>query len=500
MNAYKTVEKFLRRVSRLQHLNAMAGWDQAVMMPPGGAEARGAAMSELAVVVVETMHSPQLADALKAAEDEAHMLDEWQKANLREAKAFHARFTAVDPKLVEELTSTALSTEVAWRELRHQNNWKDFAPRLKKLLSLVREESRQRSMATGLPPYEALMSLYEPGLRLETVEKVFGELGRVLPGVLNEILEVQPRRNSVELGRKVPVERQRGMMKQFMDWIGFSFHHGRLDESHHPFCGGVPQDVRLTTRYSEEDFLSGLMGVMHETGHARYEQGLPSQWADQPVGTARGMAMHESQSLFVEMQIGRSREFFNYATPILKENLADSNDPKDFWTARNLFHLGSKVAPGLIRVDADEVTYPAHIILRFEIEKALIEGQMEVEDLPEIWDQKMRLLLGVSTLGDDRNGCMQDVHWPSGAFGYFPSYTLGALVAAQLFAELEKEQPAVRENIAKGEIAPVMAWLKTNVWENASKYPTEELLKKVTGQGFTCAPFISHVRDRYLRD
>ncbi len=500
MTAYQTVEKYLRRVSRLQHLNAMAGWDQAVMMPSGGAEARGAAMSELAVVVVETMHSKELADALKLAETEVAQLNDWQKANLREATAFHARYTAVDAKLVEELTVTSLATEVAWREMRKNNNWKEFLPKFKKLVGLVREESRQRSIATGLPPYEALMSLYEPMLKLETVEKVFADLRKVLPGLLQEIIEVQPRRKVIELGRKVPAERQRAMMKHFMEWIGFDFHHGRLDESHHPFCGGVPQDVRMTTRYSEDDFLSGLMGVMHETGHARYEQGLPSQWNDQPVGFARGMAMHESQSLFVEMQVGRSREFYQYAAPILAKNLAMPEDAESFWEAKNLFHLGAQVKPGFIRVDADEVTYPAHIILRFEIEKALIEGQMEVEDLPAVWDEKMKSYLGLSTLGNDKDGCMQDVHWPSGAFGYFPSYTLGALVAAQLFAELKKEQPQVRQNIANGEIAPVMTWLKKNVWENASKYPTEELLKKVTGQSFSVDPFIAHLKDRYLRD
>jgi carboxypeptidase Taq len=500
MSAYATVEKYFRRISRLQHLNSLAQWDQAVMMPGGGAGVRGAAMAELAVVLVETMRSSELADALNAAEGELGRLGEWEKANLREARIVHQRMTAVDPKLVEELTEASLATEVMWRSLRKANDWKGFVPQFKKLVGLVREHSRQLSVATGLPPYEALVNMYEPLLRVKTIEKLFGELRKTLPPLLAEVLEKQKRRKPIELGRKVPAARQKPMMDHFMKWIGFDFNHGRLDESHHPFCGGVPRDVRLTTRYSEEDFLAGFMGVLHETGHARYEQNLPAKWLEQPVGMARGMAMHESQSLFVEMQIARSRDFYEWAAPLLEENLGQSGDPAGFWRPENLFAHAAMVEPGFIRVDADEVTYPAHVILRFEVERALIEGTMNVEDLPAVWDQKMREFLGLSTLGNDANGCMQDVHWPSGAFGYFPSYTMGAMIAAQLFAALEKQLPGVRGGIGKGDVAPVMDWLKRNVWEQGSLLSTEDLLVKVTGAPLTVEPFVGHLKRRYLAD
>lgn len=500
MTAYQTVEKHFRRMSRLQHLSALGGWDQAVMMPMGGAESRGNALAELAVVVAETMRSPELGVAFPQARSELHQLNDWQQANLREAGALHARWTAVDPQLLEQITATALATEHEWRQLCPANKWVEFVPRLKQLVNLVREESRQRAKATGLPPYEALMGLYEPGLQVSTVERVFSELRQTLPNLTQEALELQKRRQVVELGRTVPVARQRPLMKHFMDWIGFDFTHGRLDEAPHPFCGGVPRDVRLTTRYSEEDFFDGLMGVLHETGHACYEQGLPATWLEQPVGAPRGMAIHESQSLFFEMQIGRSREFFEFATPLLREHLAEPGDPDGFWTAKNLYWMGSRVQPGFIRVSADEVTYPAHIILRFELERALIEGQIEVEDLAPLWDEKMKTYLGLSTLGNDTNGCMQDVHWPSGAFGYFPSYTLGALIAAQLLQAVSKEIPDLKTQVAGGNLAAVRAWLEKNIWARGSQLSTEELLVAATGQPLRVEPFLTHLKQRYLRD
>jgi carboxypeptidase Taq len=498
MSPYQQVERVFARNFRLSHLGAIAGWDQAVMMPTGGNEARSQALGELALLQVETIRSPELAEALTKAGANLGQLDDWQRANLREALAAQKRATAVDPEIIERRTATALRCEHLWRELRPKNNWSEFVPHLESLLELVREEGRQRAAASGFPAYEALMDLYEPGLKIFTVEKVFAELRSTLPELTREIIERQKSRQVVQLGRKVPVAKQRAMMKEFMLWVGFDFKHGRLDESHHPFCGGVPEDVRLTTRYSEEDFLSGLLGVLHETGHARYEQGLPREWIAQPVGQARGMALHESQSLFVEMQIGRSLEFWQFAAPILEKHLSEPNDPKGFWEPHNLFLVASKVEPGFIRVDADEVTYPSHIILRFEIERALIEGSLNIRDVPEVWNEKMTKLLGLSTLGNDRNGCMQDVHWPSGGFGYFPSYTLGALIAAQLFWAAEKQMPGVRSQISNGDTERLNQWLKTNIWHQGSRFETEELLARATGQGLTVTPFIEHLRRRYL--
>jgi carboxypeptidase Taq len=276
--------------------------------------------------------------------------------------------------------------------------------------------------------------------------------------------------------------------------VGFDFEHGRLDVSAHPFCGGVPDDVRITTRYNEDDFTIALMGVLHETGHAMYERGLPKDWRLQPVGEARGMAMHESQSLMVEMQACRSREFVTYLTPLARETFGGSGPA---WEAENLLRHYNEVKPDFIRVDADEVTYPAHVILRYRLEKALIAGEMELEALPSEWNRGLQDLLGI-TPPEDRLGCLQDIHWYDGAWGYFPTYTLGAMTAAQLFAAAKAAHPEIPAQLGQGNFAPLMAWLAENVHAQASSAGFEEILEKATGKPLDPAVFKAHLKARYL--
>ena len=244
-----------------------------------------------------------------------------------------------------------------------------------------------------------------------------------------------------------------------MERLGFDFHHGRLDVSLHPFCGGTPDDVRITTRYDEADFRSALMGVMHETGHALYERGLPAAWRGLPVGDARGMMLHESQSLLIEMQVCRSRAFLAFAAPLLREAFGGDGPA---WRADNLYRYYTRVEPGFIRVEADEVTYPAHVILRYDLERAMIAGDLDPADLPGAWNDGMRKLLGI-TPPNDRLGCLQDIHWYDGAWGYFPTYTLGAMAAAQIFQAAVAAEPAIPDGIARGEFAPLVGWLRANV-------------------------------------
>jgi carboxypeptidase Taq len=281
-----------------------------------------------------------------------------------------------------------------------------------------------------------------------------------------------------------------------MEAMGFDFDHGRLDISHHPFCGGVPSDVRMTTRYTISEFVSSLMGILHETGHGLYEQGLPKEWGHWPVGKARGMAIHESQSLFVEKQIARSAEFWAWAIPIIQEHLGKDALP-GFDMEDVLAHV-HRIEPGLIRVDADEATYPLHVILRFELEQQLIAGKLAPKDVPEAWDARMREYLRLSTIDDPANGPMQDVHWPSGAFGYFPSYTLGALIAAQLWAALERDIPDAREHMRHGRFVPLNDWRRAHIWSQGSRWSTPELLKRATGEPLTARHFMDHLNRRYL--
>jgi carboxypeptidase Taq len=279
-----------------------------------------------------------------------------------------------------------------------------------------------------------------------------------------------------------------------MAMLGFDFEAGRLDVSTHPFCGGVPEDVRMTTRFSEDDFLGSLMGTVHETGHGRYEQNLPRDWLGQPVAEARSMALHESQSLAFEMQLGSHAGFVQQLAPLV----AQAFGPQPAFEPHNLHRLLTRVKPGLIRVDADEVTYPAHVILRYEIERPLIEGEIEAEDLPALWDAKMMELLGIDTRGNFKDGPLQDVHWPEGLFGYFPCYSLGAMYAAQWFAAMRRAMPDLDQRIGAGDLAPLFDWLRLNVWSQASRWTTDELAVRASGEVLNPAWFKAHLEARYL--
>jgi carboxypeptidase Taq len=279
-----------------------------------------------------------------------------------------------------------------------------------------------------------------------------------------------------------------------MQRIGFDFAHGRLDESAHPFCGGTPDDVRLTTRYDEADFSKALMGTLHETGHALYKRGLPAEWRRQPVGAARGMALHESQSLFLEMQVCRSRAFAGFAALLLREIFGGEGEA---WQAETFYRRQVRVIPGPIRVDADEVTYPAHVILRYRLERAMIAGDLAPRDLPGPWAEGLRELIGIVPRSD-REGVLQDIHWYDGNWGYFPTYTLGALIAAQLFAAARHALPDLPEQIGRGEFAPLFDWLRVQVHGKGSLLSSAELVTEASGTPLGTAAFERHLRQRYL--
>jgi carboxypeptidase Taq len=287
---------------------------------------------------------------------------------------------------------------------------------------------------------------------------------------------------------------QMALGRSLMAQMGFDFERGRLDESAHPFCGGVPDDIRLTARYETADVTSGLMAILHETGHALYSAGLPRAWRHQPVGEARGMAVHESQSLLIEMQVCRSPAFLGYLAPLLAATFG-RDDPA--MSAENLYRRAIHVERGYIRVDADEVTYPLHVILRYRLEKAMLDGDLEVADLPGAWNEGMRELLGL-TPPDDRLGCLQDIHWSVGAIGYFPCYTLGAIMAAQLFEAARAAEPDIGVSLERGDFSRLLGWLRANVHEQGSLLDMPELLTQATGRPLELQPFLDHLRIRYL--
>ena len=498
MSAYQNLEKHFNNIANFEHASGILNWDNAAMMPSGSADVRASAMAALSVHIHALSIDSRIPDWVDEAKNES--LDEWQQANVREIERGFTMNAAMPADLVEALSTAASQGEQAWRSMREENNWQDFKPYLNEIFKLSREQGQALGDALALSPYDALISIYQPGIETKDIDPIFSELKAFLPDVIEAAVE---RRNaagqSITVPKAISVDKQRALGLATMESLGFDFNRGRLDVSHHPFCGGAAGDVRLTTRYDEDSFLDSLQGVIHETGHALYEQNRPLDYLGQPVSEAMGMAIHESQSLFMEMQLGRGREFIDYMAPLIRQHLAPNataGDPQ--WSSDTLYAISTHVQPGLIRVHADECTYPAHVILRYEMEQQLISGNMIVADIPEAWDASMQALLGLSTAGDYKDGCMQDVHWPSAGVGYFPTYTLGAIAAAQLKAALHRAVPDIDAQIRKGDLTATMAWLKDNIWSQGSLYGMQELMSRATGKTLDVSDFKRHLNARYL--
>lgn len=496
--AYTALTEVFARLHRYAHLAAIVGWDQQTMMPERGNEARSAALAELDVLMHRTGTDPALRGWLEQAEQED--LSPFERASLREMRRAWQGSNCLPETLVEAQALAGMRCEHAWRQQRPANDWQGFLGNFREVVRLAREEARLRAEVTGGTPYDALMDKFEPGMRSAEIERIFSQVKTWLPGLIAQVRERQAREQTqapvLQPQGPFPVDAQRALGLEVMRRIGFDFEAGRLDVSAHPFSGGVPEDVRITTRYSEADFTQSLMGIIHETGHARYEQNLPREWVHLPVGAARSMGIHESQSLSFEMQLGRHPGFLHSIAPLVRERLGRDGDPA--FDAENLARFYRRVEPGYIRTDADELCYPAHVILRFEIERALVNGEIEAEDIPALWDEKMMAYLGVDTRGNYRNGCLQDVHWTDGSFGYFPSYTLGAMYAAQYFATMRRAHPTLDAEIAAGEFGTLFDWLKTHIWSQASLWETDELVRRATGETLNPAHFRAHLEARYL--
>lgn len=490
--AYAELARGQTRLHRLTHLEKLADWDRNTMMPPGGNEARAAAAAELEGVIHRLRTDPKQRDLLGAAESEP--LDDIERANLREIRRLWRQQNALPEALLEARTMATSRCEHAWRTQRPANDWRGFLPNLKEVVRLAREEGRLLADEMGLGPYDALMDRWEPGMRAAELDRIFGNLKEWLPGLIVRVEEKQRGEKVIAPRGPFPIARQRELGVALSKLLGFDFSAGRLDESAHPFCGGVPEDVRLTTRYREDDFTGSMMSTAHETGHGRFQQNLPREWQGQPIGIARSAAIHESQSLSFEMQIVRSRAFVGLLAPLVRAQLGD----QPAFEQGNLLRILTRVKAGYIRVAADELTYPLHIILRYEIERALVEGGIECEDIPALWDAKMSALLGIDTRGNFTNGCMQDVHWSEGLFGYFPTYTLGAMYAAQWFGAIRKAHPDLDARIAAGDLGPAFDWLKANIWSQGRRWETAELARRATGEALNPEHFRRHLETRYL--
>jgi len=491
---YAQLEQEWRRLHAFQGALALLRWDAAVMMPRGSAEVRGEQLAALETESHALLTAPKITRLLDRAQANAAGLEDWQLANLREMRRARDHAIATPVSLISRLTRATSRAEVHWAEARRENNFELFAPQLEEVLQLVRDKAALLGQALGLSAYAALVDEFSPGVSTADIEAIFKALSRRLPNLIREALSLQAERPSLPIGGKFAAGKQRTLVLEVMRAIGFPFDRGRLDESEHPFTEGVSGDIRVTTRFDNSDVFSGLLGAMHETGHAMYDLGLPQAWRDQPVGRDRGMALEESQSLLLEMLVGRSRSFVQYLRPLLEKHFAIAGLE---WEAENLYRRLIHVKRSLIRVDADELTYPLHILLRYDLEKKLLSGELAVRELPEAWNSGMEQRLEVRP-GGAAEGCLQDIHWALGSFGYFPSYALGAVIAAQLWESLRNSVPDLELQIARGEFGGLFGWLRDNVHAMGAKVSVNELMKQATGQPLSAAALLRYLEAKYL--
>ncbi|MBS0638787.1 MAG: carboxypeptidase M32 [Acetobacteraceae bacterium] len=489
--AYQRLTERFRRVATIGECAAMLNWDSAAVMPAGGAAARADQLALLAGLEHQTLTASEVAADLTGAV----VADEWDQANLRLMEHAWRRARAVPEDLVVALAKAASTCEKVWRTAREAADFSIVQPNLVEVVNLTRQTADALSAALGLTPYDALMDGYQPGIGADDVAPIFAAYETFLATALPEAEARQDRRAApVRPAGPFPLAAQEILCRSVAERLGLDFERARLDQSAHPFSGGTPTDVRITTRYDENDYASAMMAVIHETGHALYEQGLPARYARLPVGQAAGMAMHESQSLIFEMQAARSDAFLGYLGQAYHEMFG--GDPAA-WRRHNLGRLLRRVERSFIRVEADEMTYPAHVILRFRLERAMIDGQLRVEDLPGAWNDGLTALLGI-TPPDDARGCLQDIHWYDGAFGYFPSYTLGAMAAAQLMAAARDQLDDLDAALEQGDLAPLLGWLRQNVHAVGSRLSFNEILREATGRPLDPTAFQEHLRVRYL--
>ncbi len=493
------LEQQFHRIAQLEHASTFLSWDQMVMMPNAGMKPRSAAVAELATIRHELLTAPAIGDCLEDVSSQllSGALSASLAGHVREMRRTWQQAMALPAELVKAQVLAGSRCEHGWRTQRANNDWNGFLDNFKEVVSLSREEAQaRRAQAPELfdTAYDAMLDLHCSGDSQALIGSVFAELKQALPELLAQVVEHQASQSTKDLSGDYPIANQQALSEKLMAMLGFDFDAGRLDVSMHPFSTGVQGDQRITTRYRLTDFADALQATAHETGHASYEAGLPGTRQSYPIGRARNMCIHESQSLMFEKQIFLSRAFGKSLMGPLHEHLPTTRafDSEDIWLAQ------TRVKPSFIRVEADEVTYPLHVMMRYDIESALINGDIEPDVIPDVWEESLQTYLGLSTKGDHAIGCMQDIHWTDGAFGYFPSYTMGAVNAAQLSASLKQQNPDWQAKFEQGDIGFARSWLSDNIWQHGRELESQELMEKATGSGSSASALLSHLRSRYL--
>jgi carboxypeptidase Taq len=498
--AYKKLLERNKQLIVLGSTEALVSWDMETMMPAKAVELRSEQLALLSEVHHKMATNPEIGKLLYAIlkHNNYESLAEVQKRNIYLIKKNYDEQTKLPTKLVIALAKQQTISVNTWKKAKAQKNYALFKPELEKLVSLNKQAAEiLMKVKETKTPYDALLDIYESKITAKVITPIFSDLQAKLGNLLSKIEDgKQPDLSA--LSKTVSVDKQREIAKMLMQMLGYETPPspnaaGRLDETEHPFTGGYYDDVRITTHYYPDNFASSIFSVLHETGHALYEQGLPQQWKYEPSGSGCSMGIHESQSRLYENIIGRSKEFWTAAFPKMKtltklELKATSFD--DF------IHGINAVKPSKIRIEADEVTYSLHIIIRFQMESDLFSGKISVDELPEVWNQKYKDTLGVR-IENDSEGVMQDTHWASGLYGYFPTYALGNVYSGQIIETIDRQQPMWQSQIAKGELTDVRKWLADHVYAAGNLYDPAELIKKITGSPLTVAPYIEYLQDKY---
>jgi carboxypeptidase Taq len=493
-SAYDELIRRVRDAGTLASCSALLGWDERTYMPRAGAGHRGEQMALLARIGHEMMTDPRIGELLAAVENSPLVADPGSAAaaNVREIRRTYDRATKLPKELVVELARVTTQAQGVWQEARQASSFSLFYPWLEKIVALKRREAA--ALGYKDHAYDALLDEYEPGAKTAEIRSLFADLSAGLVPLIAAIANSGKQPDRDLLHREFPVDRQALFAQSAAAAIGFDFDAGRLDTTTHPFCSGHgPGDCRITTRYNLRFFNEAFFGVLHEAGHGLYDQSLPAEQFGTPLGSATSLGIHESQSRLWENQVGRSRPFWEHFFPRARQMFPTAlrDTPLDQW----LFAVND-VRPSFIRVEADEATYNLHIILRFEMEQALLTGDLAPADVPAAWNERFRALLGL-TPPDDARGCLQDIHWSFGGLGYFPTYTLGNLYAAQFMTAARRDLPDLDDDFRHGEFGRLKAWLADNIHNHGQHYRAQELCRRITGESLDHRPFLAYLRAKY---
>ena len=489
--AYEALMVQMRELDVIGQISGLLGWDQEVMMPPKAAAMRAEQLAWLSKEGHTRMTAPEVGELISAAESEVNG-SEVEQGNIRIIRDSYDKATKKPTEFVEEKARHTSKSIVSWTEAREKNDFSIFRDDLAKMIDM----SRQLAGYLGYEdnPYDALLDLYESGLCVAKLDPLFAGLRESSVPLIKAVSELENKPDCSWVHKHPwPKASQEALSQAISEAIGFDFQAGRRDESTHPFCGGSnPDDVRWTTRYDEKEPYGAIYGTMHETGHALYEQGRPRDLDFQPVGEANGLGVHESQSRLWENQVGRSLAFCEWSFPMWQEHFPANFEgvtPEMLWQAVN------QVEASLIRVEADEATYNLHIMIRYEIEKKLINGELEVDDLPDAWDDMYEEFLGIRS-PTRTEGVLQDIHWSFGAFGYFPTYTLGNLYSAQLLQAAEKDIGSIDEQVRRGDFTPLLDWMRKHVHARGSILEPSDHIEEATGEQPKPDAFVAYLADK----